>query len=171
MSEYFSVFQKGSAPAYRYPCGGRTLEDEVSIARHIGGSDATGKYLYSRKVSRAPLGMARLYRLSMSQTRLRYTALDEEPVAPFDYVNVQGPHQDELLLPVELSAKLDTIGLAVPVTLTAMLRGAQSFKFKDLTKTHVFGLVREAGKLSLAGFKSAMHDSPEFQIPLTLAIE
>lgn len=168
MNHFFSVFRRAQGSAYSYACGGSTLADETKRAQSLAANPAIGEYLYSRTAHQAPLSASRLYRFVMSRNRLRYCAVDEEPLAPFDYLDVHGSHQDELLLPVLLEATVDNAGIPVRVTVAAKLKGVQSFKFKDLTERLAFGVRPEPGGLKLVGYQDSMGAWAQVEIPLTL---
>ncbi len=168
MNAFFSVFRRSDGGAFKYSFGQSTLAAEESTAREMDGCVHFGEFLYSRSVRQAHLDVQKLYRLKVSDAQLRYQELNEAIAAPFDYVGLTGAHRDELWLPLSLPATVDGLGVKTRVQLHALLRGARTFKFKDLTEKYLFGFKVDR-EVSLLGFKHAYADYPEVEIPLSLA--
>lgn len=165
---YTSVFQKPGGNPFFYPMGGRNLSAESSAAADIAQQSVEfGQHLYSREARQARVVSDEFYHFKVRQSQLNYRKDCEDLFAPFDYVRMTGPQQDDLFFPVLLPATVAGKDSPAAVSAFIQVKAARSFKFSDICKSYLMKLEFHEGSWQLRGYRTTI-SSAAISIPVTV---
>lgn len=161
----FAVFNKPGRGAYTYQLNGRSLEYATEVARDLSSKDPGlwGEFRYVRATARADFVLGEYYELKPTPAGFSYRRESEDVFAPFDYVNLGGPHRQTLQF-VLTWREPRTQGR---VELCAMFDAARSFKFIDLCKAYLAKFVIRNDDTPALQFYNRLTHAQVCEIPLS----